>query len=160
MAKYGNAVIPQQNLAHFDAIIAGMPVLVETIVEKLEEGMRTRIIPTYESVILTEAYEDDTTATRNSTNVVVFRSSEYPPQEFAASRAIAEQWRPGSADPDTGGPPPPQHTIVLEAYCATIYSEWLNIRYGGESMFLWNAIAGNADAALTAATGAASDVFV
>lgn len=159
-ANYGNAIIPSQNLAHFDAIIHGMPLLVESIVEQLERGLRSRVLPVYEAAILTEAYEDDTSATRNSTNAVVFRSEEFPPREFAASQAVAEQWRPGSADPDTGGPQPPPHTLTLEAYCATVYSEWLNIRYGGQSRFLWNAIATNADPALTAATTAASDVFI
>jgi len=158
--KTGNAVIPPKRLDHFDAIIAGMPLLVEALVDGLEKGLRTRVLPVYEAAILTNAYEDDTTATRNSTNAVVFRSEHFPPPQFAASIAAAEQWRPGSADPDTGGPQPPQHTLVLEAYAATMYSEWLNIRYGGESQFLWNAIATHVDSAFTAATDSAKDVFV
>jgi len=160
MPKYGNAIIPPKQMAHFDAIIHGMPILVERVVDELESGMRSQIISVYEDIVLTTAYEDDTSATRNSSNAVVFRTDEYPPQEFDASKAIAEHWRPGSADPDTGGPPPPQHTIVLEAYCATEYSEYLNVRYGGESMFLWNAIARHCTAAFETAAQRASDVFV
>lgn len=156
----GNAIIPQKNLSHLDAIIHGMPLLVEGIVDGLETGLRTRILPVYEAAVLTDAYDDDTSATRNSTNAVVFRSEDFPPPEFAASMSIAEQWRPGSADSDTGGPQPPPHTLTLEAYCATIYSEWLNIRYGGQSMFLWNAIASNIDPAFSAAIVAAKDVFI
>ena len=99
MPKYGNAIIPPKQMAHFDAIIHGMPILVERVVDELESGMRSQIISVYEDIVLTTAYEDDTSATRNSSNAVVFRTDEYPPQEFDASKAIAEHWRPGSADP-------------------------------------------------------------
>jgi hypothetical protein len=112
--------------------------LIDNIERYMLDALNDVVGDVEQTAVSTTAYEDDTSATRNSTIAYVSTPGTLP-QEVEIAQAVANGYRPGSA---TDEPPPPAApgTLDLVAYSATDYSLFLNVRGAGETMYLAEAI--------------------
>jgi len=94
----------------------------------------------------TDTYQNVTGATRASTVAFAHDAVQLPEIAFEAV-AVANNLNPGHADDDSLPPLDGMNIgeLALTVMTATDYSYWLNIRNGGESMYLEAAIANNID---------------
>lgn len=124
-------------LSSFEAeVIVACFIALNESVEEVQDAARA-----------TDSYEDDTTATRNSTFAYAFDSADegnVPDEHFIAIEA-ANEWRPYSASDDS--PPPledlPLHSMGIDVFSATDYSHFLNMRNAMAGAYLELAIVDN-----------------
>jgi hypothetical protein len=126
-----------------NGIIDAFKVIEREMVRGALSGMQIASEKVYSDAVNTTAYDDDTTATRESTAVYVSNGQQWPHGMVAISRSLANAFRPGSGASDNAPPQPPRDWLVLDLITSTDYSYLLNIRFGGRSMFIANAILGN-----------------
>lgn len=134
----GNSVTRDMN-----KLIHEIDMMVMNMQSAARAGMSVAQDKVYADAVNTQAYDDDTTATRNSTTTYVADGTVWPHPEVERSRNTANAFRPGSGAPDNAPPQPPANMIVLDLIVSTNYSLDLNTRFGGRSMFVANAILSN-----------------
>lgn len=114
-------------------------VLVEEIKRKAKIGLERGSLVVEAVAVATDTYNDDTTATRNSTMVSVTTADEYPGPVYAQSLATAYLYRPNGGDPNNVPPAPAPNEIVMDVIVSTYYATELALRYGGATNFVGDA---------------------
>lgn len=141
------AISVPANLEGFDAIDDWLTSFEAEVQVACFQALYESIEDVQQSARDTDSYEDDTTATRNSTFAYVFDSNDegsVPDEHFEAVE-IANSYRPYSASEDS--PPSleelPPNSMGIDVFSATDYSHFLNIRNAMAGAYLELAIVDN-----------------
>lgn len=132
-------------LEGFDGMILYLEALEDRMPKAFMDAAERTSLAVELVAINTTSYEDDTTATREST--ISYVAGLGMPNLGPAWKAIdaANAQRKNSADTESIPPDPGEDEIITYVMSATNYSKHLNERNGGESMYLEHAISMNVD---------------
>lgn len=135
------------NLTGFDAIDDWLTSFEAEVTVACIQALYESVEDVQQAARDTDSYEDDTTATRNSTFAYAFDSADegnVPDEHFEAIEN-ANTYRPYSASEDS--PPSledlPPYSMGIDVFSATDYSHFLNIRNAMAGAYLELAIVDN-----------------